>query len=190
MSYVPIVPYKFVGAQMGQFPMSRLPENAGSSALSGVPVLITAGMCDESPAIDDANDLIAGFSSEPFHNLTTDNTPKTLTYGAVQNQPAAVIIPGGAPPSDGKIGLYLAQDNILFRGNLKVDQSLALTDLPKIGGLVKDGTSGQWYVDTSASFDTAAEGACITVKELIDEAGTLNGAVAFTVQRNRQQLTQ
>ena len=188
MAYTPIAPYKVAGAQVGQFPMLRLPENAGVSALRGVPVRITAGMADEAATMD-ATNLIAGFSAEFFHNLTTDNTPKHLTYGSVPNQASAVIIPGGAPPSDGKVGIYVATDDVLFRGKLLSSQSLALTDLPKFAGLIKDGTSGQWYIDVSSSYDTAAEGACLDVQELIDPAGTLGGEVAFKIRRVRQQLT-
>jgi hypothetical protein len=170
--------------------MNRYPQNAGSSAKMGVPVLMTSGMVDESPAIDDANDLILGFSAEPFQNLTTDNTAKTLSYGSVVNQPDAIIIPVGAPPSDGKIGVYPATDNIIYKANLEAAQSLALTDLPRTAELTKDGTSGQWYADVADASPTAAEGACIQIVELIDPPDTLGGLVGFVVLNDRQQMSQ
>jgi hypothetical protein len=150
----------------------------------GVPVLMTSGMVDESPTIDDATDKILGFSAEFFHNLTTDNTPKTLTYGSVQNQSSAVLIPGGAPPSDGKIGVVLAQDTVEFLGRLKSDQSLAITAVGNIYGLTKD-TNDQWYVDTSIT--STSSGACVRVTEVIDVA-TNGGLVAFVVLAARYQL--
>lgn len=189
MAYTPIVPYKRLDGNPGQFPMMRYPENAGSSAKRGVPVAMTAGMVDESATIDGVTKTIIGFSSEFFHNLTTDNTPKPLTYGSVDNQSAAVLIPGGAPLSDGKIGVFIAKDEVMFRGKLKSDQSVALTDLPRLAGLTKDGTTGQWFVDITDATPTAAEGACVLIQEVIDPAGTLGGEVGFVVSRGFQQLT-
>src|SRR6266446_5041001 len=122
MSYVPITPIERLDGNPGQFPMTRWPEDDTETGMSGVPVIIVAGYAEESGTIDGTDDVFAGFSSEFFHDLATAGTPDPLHYGSVQNQPSAILIPGGAPLSDGLLGIALAKPNIMFQGSLKADQ--------------------------------------------------------------------
>lgn len=183
MATIPIIVRRVLTGSSSLPLMRRLPQNAGSTALSGVPVLMTSGVVDESPAINDATDQILGFSLEFFQDLTTDDTPDTLHYGSVQNQANAVLIPAGAPPSDGKIGVALAVEETEFIGRLGSTQSLASTALGSKYGLTKD-TNNQWYVDTAKT--TEAGGACLVITEVIDP-DTDGGLVSFTILANRYQ---
>lgn len=185
MGAIPITVWK-VNSGRGSSPrMERLAENAGETALNGVPALITSGYVGESPAINDANDKILGFTTEFFHNLTTDGVPKTLTYGAVQNQSAAVLIPVGAPLSDGNIGILVADDQTEFVAGAPTGTSFTQADIGVSYGLTK-AANNYWGVDKSKT--TEAGGACIKITELVDASGTDGGRVAFTVNSNRQQL--
>lgn len=183
MATIPITVRRVLSGYASLPVIKRWPENAGSSALMGVPVQVTAGYVDEAATINDATDQIFGFSMEFFHDLDTDGVPKTLTYGAVQNQSNAVLIPGGAPLSDGCMGVVLANANTEFIGRVGPTQTVTATDLGASFGLTKD-TNDQWYVDTSIT--TANTGACVKITEVID-ASTEGGLVAFVVLAARYQ---
>lgn len=189
---IPITAAKILGSSDANPEIRRLLEDAGETFKIGTPVRVQAsdGMLIESPAIVDNSAPIAGFSTEPGANLTTEGTPKTLTYGSVQNQPSAVLIPVGAPPNDGKCGVLIANDNTLFKGSIDVSGAgsdlIAATDLGAIFGLTKDAGNGFWYVDKTKA--TTGAGACVEIVELLDEVGTQWGKVLFRVTKVMQQF--
>jgi len=186
MSAIPIKVVKVLGSGPIQPAARRLPEDASQTFLSGVPVYVdSTGYLAVVAAITASGSVIAGFSSEPAHNLTSDGVAKTLTYGSVENQANAVLIPVGAPPSDGACGVWIADDLTIFVGKTLSTHALAVTDVGLIYGLTAD-TNGQWFVDTAIT--TVNGGAVVEVTELIDAVGTLGGKVAFRVLRANQQL--
>jgi hypothetical protein len=190
----PIRVWKVQSAGAGAPQILRRGEDAGETGNFGVPVQVevASGFIQECAAITSvATALIAGISNEPFSNLTTDATAKTLTYGKVQNQSSAVLIPVGAPPNDGTIGFYQVSDEMVFVGVLgnsstAANATIAQTDLGATFGLTQDATNKFWYID---NFKTAASaGACVVITELIDAVATLNGREAFKVLHAAQQL--
>lgn len=189
---IPITVGKVVGSSDAHPAQRRLLEDASETFKIGTPVRVIAadGMLAESPAIVDNSAPIAGFSQEPGANLTTEGTPKTLTYGSVQNQSSAVLIPVGAPPNDGKCGVNLAVDNTWFLGSIDVSGAgsdlIAATDLGLIFGLTKDAGNGFWYVDKTKT--ATGTGACVEIMELIDAVGTQWGKVLFRVTKAMQQF--
>ncbi len=184
---IPIIPGKVTGSGSAVARQKRLAEVATSTALQGVPVVINgSGHATESSAITDDTTLLAGFSSEPFHNLTTADTAEELNYGAVQGQTNAILIPVGAPPSDGKIGVHEASDEIEFLAKIRDADTLAITDVGSIFGLTKD-SDNFWEVDKSKT--TTGAGAIVTITELIDAIGTTGitgGKLLFRVSANNQ----
>jgi hypothetical protein len=191
----PISPFKVLIGGTAQAVMRRLLEDAGETFLIGTPVQVevASGFLQACAAIvSAATALIAGFSAEPASDLTTDGTPKTLTYGSVQNQSAAVLIPVGAPPNDGTCGFHEAVDSTIFVGvkGDGADNTLAViaqTDLGAIYGLTKDAGNNYWYIDHNIT--TTAGGACVQITDLIDPVGTLNGRLGFKVLHAAQQLS-
>lgn len=182
----PIVPYKLLVVNAVQAPMMRLAEKAADTQLIGTPCVVdNTGYVLERAVINDGTDLIAGFTSEAAHDLASSGVPKTLNYGAVQNQPLAVNTPVGAPLSDGKLGFYTAVDQVWFKAKVDDAHALAQADVGAIYGLTK-GSNNFWFVDTSIT--VVANGACVEVVELLDAIGTVGGHVAFKVMSVRQQF--
>jgi len=175
-------------------------EKSGQSIANGplgtpcqVDVAGATGFIIENPAITSvATAIIAGFTVEPFNNLTTSGVAKVQSTGyAVQNQSSAVVIAIGAPPNDGTIGFIMAGDEVTFIGTLgnsstAANATVAQADLTKTYGLTQDATNKFWYVDNFIT--AAANGACAEIVELIDPVGTLNGKEAFKVTGVAQQL--
>jgi hypothetical protein len=118
---------------------------------------------------------------------------KTLTTGfKVNNQASAVVIPLGAPPNDGTLGMVLATESMEFQATYgdsatAANAVLAQVQVGAIRGLTKDAGNGFWYVDNNIT--TAAGGACVEIIELVDPVGTLNGKVIFKVTKAAQQLS-
>lgn len=176
--------------------MKRMLEKAGQTFNQFVPVQVEAasGFIIECATITSvATAIIAGFSTEPGNNLTTNGTAKTLNTGwKVPNQASAVVIPIGAPPNDGTIGMVLATESMEFIGTYgdsatAANATLAQTQVSAIRGLTKDAGNGFWYVDNNIT--TLAGGACVEIIDLIDPVGTLNGKVLFKVIKAAQQLS-
>lgn len=191
----PIKIWKVQGIGTAQPSMRRIAEKAAQTFLIGTPVRVEAatGFLIANPTISSvATAIIAGFATEPANNLTTSGVAKTLTYGSVQNQANAVLIPIGAPPNDGTMGVELANDIDWFVGVLgnsatAASATIAQTDLGALFGLTKDAGTNYWYIDNNIT--TAAGGACLVITELIDAVGTLNGREAFKVAKVAQQLS-
>jgi hypothetical protein len=170
---------------VSQSPTRRLAEKASQTFKHGVPVVVEAatGYLIEVTAPAGTTELIAGFSQEPGANLTSSGVAKTLTYGSVQNQANAVLIPGGAPLNDGKCGVNIADDNVEFVIDFLAAGTPAVTDVGKIYGIQKN-ANGYWEIDTSKT--TEAGGACVEVTEVIDL--TAGGRVAIKVNKTRHQF--
>jgi hypothetical protein len=200
----PIIPYRVVDTMGAQAAVRRFQEKAGQTFLIGTPVQIdvagATGFLIACPAMTSvATALIAGFSLEIGHNLATSGvTPPggaMQTAGAPQNQPSAVIIPGGAWPFDGTLpgscGVHLAADVNDFIGTeggstTDADGTIAQAQFDNIYGLTKDLGNNYWYVDIDKA--TAATGACVQIIGFIDPIGTLHGRVIFRVTHAAAQL--
>jgi len=169
-------------------------EKLTQTFLLGTPVQVDTGTgfmqaCAAITSV--ATALIAGISAEYGANLTSSGVAKTLTYGSVQNQSSAVLIPIGAPPNDGTTGFYQSTDDMIFVGilgnsNTAANATIAQTDLGALFGLTKDAGNNYWYIDNFIT--TAANGGCVVITELIDPVGTLNGREAFKVAHAAQQM--
>lgn len=174
--------------------MKRMLEKSGNTFNQYVPVQVevASGFIIECATINSAaTALIAGFSTEPGNNLTSSGVAKTLNTGwKVPNQASAVVIPIGAPPNDGTIGLVLATESMEFIGTLggstNGNPTLAQTMIGAIRGLTKDAGNAFWYIDNDIT--TTAGGACVEITELVDAVGTANGKVVFKVTKAAQQM--
>src|ERR1700756_5256551 len=163
---VPIYPFELAMGGTANAAQRRLAEKASQTFKIGVPVQVevASGYIIEAAAMtSSATGFLAGFSTEPANNLSSSGVAKTLTYGSVQNQSAAVLIPAGAPPNDGTIGLHLAIDSTVFIGKLGNGSDgtlavLAQTMLGLIYGLTKDAGNGFWYIDMNK---TAVSGGAV-----------------------------
>lgn len=185
---IPIKVWKVLGAGDAQPMIKRFPEYLGLTIKSGTPVLLSSGYLIERTAIDDGTKQVAGICLEPGANLAASGVAKTLTYGSVENQASAVLIPGGAPLNLGTMGVALAVDSTWFVGKIVDGVTLAVTLVGATYGLTK-ATNGYWSVDTSIT--TLAAGACVEIMELVDKVGTLGsapGRVAFRFIHARQQF--
>src|SRR5580765_1502331 len=176
--------------------MKRMLEKSGQTFNNAVPVQVEAasGFIIECAAIVSvATAIIAGIGTEPANNLTTSGVAKTMNTGfKVNNQASAVVIPIGAPPNDGTIGMVLATESMEFIGTYgdsatAANAVLAQVQVGAIRGLTKDAGNGFWYVDNNIT--TLAGGACVEIIELSDAVGTLNGKVVFKVIKAAQQMS-
>jgi hypothetical protein len=192
----PIFPFRVRISADGVAQSTRIGEKALQTFLQGTPVQVdlagaTGFIIANPPIVSVATAIIAGFSQENGHNLTTSGVGQTLTTGqGVPNQPSAVIIPIGAPAVDGTVGLWVADENTTFTGILggstNGNPALAQSMVGAIRGLTKDAGNSFWYVDNDIT--TTAGGACLEILSLIDPVGTVNGRVEFRVTKAAQQL--
>lgn len=192
----PIIPYRVVSTQGAQAAMRRFSEKATQTFLIGTPVQIdvagASGYLIANPTINSAaTAVIAGFSAEAGHNLASSGVGVPLNQGAPQNQPSAVIIPGGAWPSDGTCGVHLADPINEFIGTFgdsatAANATIAITDRAKVYGLTKDAGNNYWYIDHNIT--TIAGGACVEIIDLVDAAATLNGRYLFRILSASQQM--
>ncbi len=178
-----VQPGKITGSGTANPRGTRQAEKAAETFEQGALLILDAGgFATESGVISDATPLILGFAQEFGHNLTTDGVAEELNYGSVVNQPSAVLIPVGAPPSDGNVGVWIANDATLFRGNARLADTFVAADIGKIFGITEN-ASGVWEVNRSIT--TAGTGAVVTLVEIID-AATANGLVLFRVNKTNQ----
>ena len=146
-----------------QPPIDRQIEKAGQTFLLGVPVMTdqTSGGIQEWDGTTTTAG-VTGISKEPGSNLTTTGVAKTMSYGTVPNQPAAVNIPHGAPANDGRNGYAVAVQSTVFYGQVGPAQTTAPTDVTKQYGMTKD-TDGHWFVDKAK---TGAGNAIVEIVKL------------------------
>ena len=145
-------PIKFVKLQgQGGMPaVLRAPEAATQTMKIGTPIELTSGYAQE--ANFGGTELVYGVSMEAGHNLAVAGTAQQSSEGTPQNQPSAVTTPVGAWMRDGKLGIYLANgvnvfSAMLLDGGVFVQSLVSSTRY----ALVKDGTTGFWYVDNTSS---------------------------------------
>jgi len=171
-----------------QMRMSRLIEDAAQTFLAGTPLMInnaTGGL----KAWDGVTltNGIAGIGKEFGANLVTAGIPLNappgiapgalgigggLSFGSVQNQPAAVNL---LRPyfNDGRTGVVLAVTDNLFYAQVGPSQTTLITDIGKQYGMTKD-VDGHWYVDKTKT----GASACVMITGL-DQWDTARG-VLFT----------
>lgn len=154
----------------------RLFEDAAETFLSHTPVALDSDgyvIAWDGATLDAAQGSIIGVALEPGSNLTTEATPETLTFGSVPHQSAAVKIPRGAPPNDGKVGVLLARTETRFRAQINPSgQSLLQSDIGVNYGMTID-SDGHWYVDKSK---TGASAVCTILGRDPNEDGLADSA--------------
>ncbi|SRR6266478_191690 len=193
----PIYPYRVKNNATGVAEIQRIGEKSGQTFLQGTPVQIdvagATGFIIANPAIVSvATAIIAGFSSEFGHNLTTSGVGVTQATGqGVPNQSGAAVFPIGAVAVDGTMGLYVANDISTFIGvygdnTTAANAVLAQAQVGSIRGLVKDAGNNFWFIANDIT--TIAAGACVEIVSLVSAIGTLNGLVEFRVTHAAQQL--
>jgi hypothetical protein len=193
----PIYPYRIKNNATGVAEIQRIGEKSGQTFLQGTPVQIdvagATGFIIANPAIVSvATAIIAGFSTEFGHNLTTSGVGQTQSTGqGVPNQPSAAVFPIGAVAVDGTVGFAVANEITTFvgvygDGTTAANAVLAQSQVGSIRGLIKDAGNNFWYVANDIT--TTAGGACVEIVSLISPIGTLNGLVEFRVTRAAQQL--
>jgi hypothetical protein len=201
----PINPLKVLIGGTAQAVQIRRPEKASQTFLIGVPVQVDTGtgfIIEAATMNSGTTGFMVGFAAEFASNLSTSGVPKTLTYGKVQNQASAVLIPVGAPPNDGTIGINQATDADIFIGtlgdsNTATNAVLAQTNLGALFGMAKDGGNSYWYIDNHVT--AVSSGAVVQIVDLLigyrngagvnQIIGTLNPVLAFKVLHAAQQLS-
>jgi len=164
--------------------MRRIIENATQTFLLGVPLQIDDATGSMEIWDGTTETLgIAGFSAEPGSNLTTAGVPKTLSYGSVPNEPAALNIPMGAPLNDGRTGFFVANDDTVFKGQVGPLQEAIPAIVGNQYGLTVD-TDGHWYVDLTDTTDVVVR----VVKLDPNDQATVKRGVYFIVIPLAQQL--
>ena len=112
---------------------------------------------------------IAGISYEAASNLASTGLGApvpyspvtglgaTITFGSVPNESSAVNIPHGAPPNDGRCGLYIGSGDSIFTaafGTTGAATVPAVTDVGVAYGMTVD-ANGYWYVDKAKTGGSA-----------------------------------
>lgn len=144
-------------ASAAAFPAAdRVPEAASQTNQYGTPVMLSGGYLAEFST--GAANIVYGVSSEWAHNLSVAGTPQQYSEGAPPNQPNASTTPVGAQPIDGLLGVYYANGQTVFSIALKAGQVFteALLIAGTLYGIVKDGTSGFWYLDNTVTTGNGA----------------------------------
>lgn len=158
VAYEPIKIWNSAG--VGTSRGSRHSEGATQTFKLGVPLVLSSGHVVE--AAFGAAEIVFGVSAEPAHNNAVAGVGTTLSVGTPPNQPSASIIPIGAPINDGRCGYYEANGDNRFTIMLADGQVFtpALVTSGALYGLVKDGTSGFWYIDPT---DTTGDNAVVKI---------------------------
>jgi hypothetical protein len=158
VTYEPITIFRTTTGGTGMPQMERFPESATQTFQQGVPLKYSAGYLVEADGTWAAADIIAGMSVEPGHNLTTSGVAQGgVSEGTARNQASSKIIPVGAWVRDGKCGLYVANgENIFsaFATNGPFTQSMIAPGT--YYQLLKDSTSGFWYVNLTGTTGNGA----------------------------------
>ncbi len=170
VSYEPIIARYTVSGNASVPRNFRTPEKAGLTTAIGVPMTLVNGFLQEC-AFTGA-DVVYGVSYEPGHNLAASGTgTQGLSEYTPPNQPSGVILPYGTHMRDGNIGVYAADGLNVFSAALKyttlpnpannvVGVSQIFNNSLIIPGtyyaLVKDATTGFWYIDITQAAGNAA----------------------------------
>lgn len=150
-------PIKWVRRQsgIGMPSVQRIDEVASLEIQEGTPLKLASGLAG---ALDDPPTVaVLGIANEPSHNLDTSATAQDgQSEASPINQPNASIVPVGAWLRDGKIGVYIAEEDAVFSVMLFLGQVWAASMLGTRFDMNKDATTGLWYIDNTDS-GTAAE---------------------------------
>lgn len=172
VSYEPIKAVRVLGSSAATPSLTRALEAATQTFQVGVPTRLVSGYQQE--CTFSGADIVYGASAEHAHNLTTAGTAQDENEGSPPNQPSAVTTAVGAWPRDGSLGVYNADGRNVFSIALKAGQvfTQALLVASTLYGLVKDSSSGFWYLDNTV---TTGNGA---VAELLGFDSTCPNTVA------------
>ncbi len=176
VSYEPI---KLVRQMNGLgFPsMERASEAATQTFLTGAPLVLSGGHLQEC-AFGGA-EVVYGVSAEPGHNLTVAGTKEEgYSEGTAPNQASSKIIPHGAWPKDGLIGVYRADGNNIFSIALKAGQVFTQAMVGTTYGITKD-AGGYWYLDNTDVAGDNAVATCIGVDDSAPNTATGGARVFF-----------
>lgn len=158
VSYEPIA-YAYGESGHAVPEIDHVPEKASQTFKLGAPVVLNGGYLQEC-AFGGA-ELVYGVTAEEGQNLASDGVGTDGTSeGKARNQTNSKIIPYGSRMKDGKTKVYKADGINIFSIALKVGQVFAQSMVGTTYGLVKDGTTGFWYLDNT---DTSGDNAVATV---------------------------
>lgn len=151
VSYEPIKAVRVLSSQAATPALTRAPEAASQTTQVGIPLRLVSGYvqaCTFAGA-----DIVYGVAAEPAHNLTTNGTAQNESEGTPPNQPSAITTAVGAWIRDGAQGSYNANGQTVFSIALKSGQvfTQALLVAGTLYGIVKDNTSGFWYLDNTVT---------------------------------------
>ncbi len=139
----------------------RMSEAITVTSVLGTPMVFSSGNVAESA--DPVTAAVVGFSAEVGHNLTAAATAEDgYSEATPQNQASAKIIPMGAWMKPGDLGVYIAEDNMIFSVHLIVTQVFTQAMVGTRYELNKDGTTGFWILDNTDS-GTSAEHIALVV---------------------------
>lgn len=145
-------------ASAAAFPAAqRTPEAATQTCQYGVPLMLSSGFLAEFSS-SGAN-IVYGVSSEHAHNLAVAGVGTDYNQGSPPNQPSGITTPIGSAPVDGNLGNYFANGQTVFSIALKAGQVFTqalLINPATLYGLVKDATSGFWYLDNTVTTGNGA----------------------------------
>jgi hypothetical protein len=208
------IPMGSVETVSGNTPQTgAISEKSGQTFLLGVPVQLTTGGYVQKWDGTTFTAGILGISLQPAANLATDGkgTPGLFgqvgppaaiqTYGTVPNQPSAVNIAYGAPPTEGRNYFEQANNDTIFEGqfdnsagSVPADYIPTIADVGKQYGITFD-AGGTAYVDKGKA--TVGTNTCVIITGInpndLVQAGTANTYIAnarvrFKVVPSAQQL--
>ncbi len=140
--------------------LDREAEAATQTFKTGVPVMRSSGYVAEFST--GAANIVLGVALQPGQNFASAGVGVEYSYATPPNQASAKTFPHGGWPLglDGKCGFTIADGNNIFAGKLKAGQTFTVANLGVTYGIVKDGTTGYWYIDTTV---TSGNGAVVQI---------------------------
>ena len=153
------------------------PEGATKTHKDGVPMVLSSGLAQE--AAFGAAEIVHGVSIGPGSNLAVAGTAEELSLGAAPNMASSKIIPVGAPIKDGYSHMYAADGRTTFYIMLKDGQVFTNAMVGATFGLVKDGTSGYWFMDNTDTSGDNAVAVCRGVDPSSPNTVALGARVLF-----------
>jgi hypothetical protein len=199
-------PIKAVRTVAGNASVPRIaspPEANGLATQIGVPMRIVNGFVQECTFV--AADVIYEMSLEPGHNLTAAGAAQAgLSEYSAPNQPNSLIIPIGSHIRLGTMKGNVADGLNIFSAAVKYttlpNPATGVVGVSQIFqpsliqpgvyySLVKDATSGFWYVDLSTTIGNAAVAQLIGVDDASPNDG-VNGTRVFFMIKSSQRFFQ
>lgn len=186
VSYEAIKAVRTLGSAAAFPAADRVPEAATQTLQYGTPVMLSGGYL-AAFSTGGAN-IVYGVSSEWGHNLTTAGTPQQYSEGAPPNQPSASTTPVGAQPIDGMLGVYYANGQTVFSIALKAGQVFTedLLIAGTVYGIVKDNTTGFWYLDNTVTTGNGAVAVLLGVDPSCPNTASGGSRVFFTFAESKR----